>query len=73
MDSWIFYTDLFGRYQWHRQTVDGDIVAYSLQSFGTVESCHTDAVEHGLPADARGGQYLPGLIRAPCCKQRRRP
>ena len=63
VDLWIFYTDLFGLYQWHRHTGAGDSVDRSTRAFSTIEACYADAVSNGLPADARGAQPLPGLIR----------
>lgn len=69
MDQWIFYTDLFGRFQWLRRARDGRQLDESVASFETASACVQDAIRHGLQADAACTCRLPGVIRSPAAEQ----
>lgn len=48
MDNcWVFFRDIFGRWQWERHGEGMSILAASRRSFAGVDACRHDAVMEG--------------------------
>ncbi len=64
-DKWIFFRDVFGRWQWERRGEGAFVIAVSCDFFADAEACKQDAKREGYHHGIDEATFPPDFEQKP--------